>query len=279
MIARKVVGFAALVATGLILEKAAWGVFDSAAVPSGTSLQVQRVVPEGKQVPSPGRQIVVTFDRPVKTLGDLSVPHGESPASVSPAVACQWHWLDPRSLACELNDKNALVPATRYTVTVAPGIKAQDGAVLESAYTWSFTTERPADHAVLVQDLAVSRHAGRPAGLQPTGNSGHRAINSALRWPDERGRKRGSSMTGRCTTYCHCRVNPGRSFSLLAHQRSGVMTASVDPRPEESRRAAFGWSPQRRSCRPTRLSNCRHTRSARLCRSPAGYRAPHCSVV
>jgi len=143
-IAPKVVGFAVLVAAGLVLEKAAWGVFDSAAVPSGTPLQVQRVVPEGKQVPAPGRQIVVTFDRPVKSLGDLSVPNGQSPANVSPAVACQWHWLDPRSLACELNEQNALVPATQYTVTVAPGIKAQDGAVLEGAYTWSFTTERPA---------------------------------------------------------------------------------------------------------------------------------------
>src|SRR3569833_2944522 len=143
-IARKGLRSAALVATGLVREKAAWGVFDSAAVPSGTALQVQRVVPEGKQVPSPGRQIVVTFDRPVKSLGELSVPSGQSPASVSPAVACQWHWLDPRSLACELNDKNALVPATRYTVTVAPGLQAQDGSVLEGEYNWSFTTERPA---------------------------------------------------------------------------------------------------------------------------------------
>jgi len=144
MIARKALSFAALVAAGLLLEKAAWGVFDSAAVPTGTPLKVQRVVPEGNQVPAPGRQIVVTFDRPVKTIGDLSVAAGQSPVSVSPAVACQWHWLDPRALACELNDKNALVPATRYTVTVAPGIKSQDGAVLESEYAWSFTTERPA---------------------------------------------------------------------------------------------------------------------------------------
>jgi len=144
MIARQALGLAALVTAGLILEKAAWGVFDSAAVPTGTSLTIQRVVPEGNQVPSPGRQIVVTFDRPVKTLGDLAVPAGQSPAKVSPAVTCQWHWLDPRSLACELNDKDALVPATRYTVTVAPGLQAQDGSVLEGEYNWSFTTERPA---------------------------------------------------------------------------------------------------------------------------------------
>src|SRR5437868_2215885 len=116
MIARNVLDFAALVAAGLIRERSAWHVFDSPAVPTGTSLKVQRVVPEGSQVPSPGRQIVLTFDRPVKTLGDLSVVAGLSPASVAPAVSCQWHWLDPRSLACELNDKDALVPATRYTV-------------------------------------------------------------------------------------------------------------------------------------------------------------------
>ncbi|MBS0416984.1 MAG: Ig-like domain-containing protein [Proteobacteria bacterium] len=143
-LAGKVLGWAALVAAGILLERAAWGVFDSAAVPDGTSLKVLRVIPEGSQVPSPGRQIVVTFDRPVKALGDLSVPSGQSPVTVSPAVNCQWHWLDPRSLACELDQKYALAPATEYTVTVAPAVKAQDGTVLESAYSWTFTTERPA---------------------------------------------------------------------------------------------------------------------------------------
>ena len=156
---RKALGFAALVAACVLAEGAAWGVFDSAAVPTGTSLKVLRVVPEGNQVPAPVRQIVVTFDRPVRALGDMSVPSAQSPVSVSPEIACQWHWLDPRSLACELNEARALVPATRYTVTVAPGIKAQDGAALENEYRWSFTTERP---AITQYSFRTWRSAGMP---------------------------------------------------------------------------------------------------------------------
>jgi len=33
--------------------------------PTDSNLKVVRVVPEGDEVPPPGRQIVVTFDRPV----------------------------------------------------------------------------------------------------------------------------------------------------------------------------------------------------------------------
>jgi hypothetical protein len=74
----------------------------------------------------------------------MAVDAARSPVTVSPSVNCQWHWLDPRSLACELNAAQALAPATRYTVTVAPGIAAQDGAKLKDEYRWAFTTERPA---------------------------------------------------------------------------------------------------------------------------------------
>jgi alpha-2-macroglobulin len=132
------------VATSLFMTQAAWAVFDSAAVPAGSDLKVLRAVPEGDEVPSPGRQLVVTFDRPVVAIGQMAVTAAASPVTVSPSVNCQWHWLDPRSLACELNAAEALAPATRYTVTVAAGIKAQDGAKLKEQYRWTFTTERPA---------------------------------------------------------------------------------------------------------------------------------------
>ena len=154
--AMKAIGFASLVAAGVLAERTAWGVFDSAAVPTGASLKVLRGIPEGNQVPAPGRQIVVTFDRPVTVLG---VTSDRAPVVVSPLVACQWHWLDPRSLACELNAAQALAPATRYTVTVAPGLKAQDGSVLESEYRWSFTTERP---AITQYSFRTWRSAGTP---------------------------------------------------------------------------------------------------------------------
>jgi uncharacterized protein YfaS (alpha-2-macroglobulin family) len=109
----------------------------------GTDLRVDRVVPEGQQVPSTNRQIVVTFDRPVVPLGDMSVTTANAPVNIAPALNCQWHWLDPRSLACELNQAQGLAAATEYSVTVNPGIHAQDGAQLAAAYRWVFTTERP----------------------------------------------------------------------------------------------------------------------------------------
>src|ERR1700760_2697670 len=98
----KTFGCAAMAAICLFGGQRAWAVFDSAAVPTDSDLKVSRVVPEGKQVPASARQIVVTFDRPVTPLGNMAVAAGESRVSVSPALSCQWHWLDPVSLACEL---------------------------------------------------------------------------------------------------------------------------------------------------------------------------------
>jgi hypothetical protein len=137
-----------LAAVGLTIalgfrSPAVWAVLDSAEAPAGPDLRVIRVVPEGDMVPFPGRQIVVTFDRPVTPLGAMTVGAGRSVVSTMPSVNCQWHWLDPRSLACELDASHALLPATRYTVTVVGGLKAEDGAVLKDPYQWSFTTERP----------------------------------------------------------------------------------------------------------------------------------------
>src|ERR1700733_10840336 len=137
-------GLAALAAAGMLMAQAAWAVFDSAVLPTGSDLKVARVIPEGDQVPSPVRQIVVTFDRPIVALGLMAVDAARSPVSVAPSVNCQWHWLDPRSLSCERNAAQAVAPATRYSVTVAAGITAQDGAKLKNEYRWSFTTLRPA---------------------------------------------------------------------------------------------------------------------------------------
>ncbi len=132
------------VVTSCFMTQAAWAVFDSAAVSPGSDLKVLRAAPEGDEVPPPARQLVVTFDRPVVAIGQMAVNATASPVTVSPSVNCQWHWLDPRSLACELNAAEALAPATRYTVTVTAGIKAQGGAKLKEQYRWTFTTERPA---------------------------------------------------------------------------------------------------------------------------------------
>src|SRR5579859_2582682 len=81
---------AGVAAAMMLMAQAAWAVFDSAAMPTGSDLEVARVLPEGDQVPAPGRQIVVTFDRPVVALGSMAVDAASSPVGVSPSVGCQW---------------------------------------------------------------------------------------------------------------------------------------------------------------------------------------------
>jgi len=178
-------GLVALAAAGMLMAQAAWGVFDSAVVPTDSDLKVARVIPEGDQVPSPVRQIVVTFDRPVVALGLMAVDAARSPVTVSPSVNCQWHWLDPRSLACELNAAQALAPATRYSVAVAAGLMAQDGAKLKDEYRWAFTTERP---AIKGYSFARWRSPGTPVVRlifnQPVT---HDTVESNLRFNDQAG--------------------------------------------------------------------------------------------
>ena len=67
----------------------------------------------------------------------------EIPITIEPELNCQWRWENPSTLACQLSDKTPLTSATRYTITVRPGITTRDGETLAHAITHSFTTERP----------------------------------------------------------------------------------------------------------------------------------------
>src|SRR3569833_249059 len=127
----------------VLVASSAPAALDSAAPPPTGEVQVLRVTPEGKNVPAT-RQVVVTFDRPMAPIGDMLLSAEKSPASIEPAVNCHWHWLDPRSLACELDSRDALLPATEYALTVKAGTKAEDGNTLKQAFRVAFSTERPA---------------------------------------------------------------------------------------------------------------------------------------
>src|SRR5579859_7504449 len=89
-----------LIVVGALLTPITRAAYDSAATPKG-DVQVARITPSGTDVPV-GRQLVVTFDRPMKPVGNMQVAAEQSPVSITPTVDCNWHWLDPRSLACEL---------------------------------------------------------------------------------------------------------------------------------------------------------------------------------
>lgn len=117
--------------------------FDSASVNSSTEpLKLLRVTPSGVDVP-PGRQIVFTFNRPVVPVGRMERDPSEIPVTIKPALDCEWRWLNTSSLACQLDEKSAMKPSTSYSITMRPGIKAEDGSVLQETFTDTFITQRP----------------------------------------------------------------------------------------------------------------------------------------
>lgn len=115
--------------------------FDSAKAAQEKDLRILRVTPTGEDVGAE-RQIVITFNRPVVPLGRMERTKEEIPVTLSPAVDCEWRWLNTTSLACQLTEKAALDKATKYDLTINPGIKAEDGATLAEAYKQTFITQR-----------------------------------------------------------------------------------------------------------------------------------------
>lgn len=112
---------------------------------AGKPLEILRVTPSGEDVPA-GREIVIQFDRDVVPLGRMEREAKEIPVTITPPLACQWRWLERSALACLLDAKGALVPATEYKVTIRPGIVAEDGGGLAAEQSFSFVTERPRVH-------------------------------------------------------------------------------------------------------------------------------------
>ena len=106
------------------------------------ALRIVRITPTGQDVP-PGRQIVIQFNQAVVPLGRMERRASEISITISPELNCQWRWLNTSALACQLDEKSALAPATRYDIVVNPGIKSEDGATLAKPVSHSFSTERP----------------------------------------------------------------------------------------------------------------------------------------
>ena len=86
---------------------AAHAAFDSTTAAAEKDLRIIRVTPTGEDVAS-DRQIVFTFNRPVVPLGQMKRTKEEIPVTISPEVDCEWRWINPSSLACQLTEKSAL---------------------------------------------------------------------------------------------------------------------------------------------------------------------------
>ncbi len=84
----------------------------------------------------------LVFSRPVVALQQAeALAQLPPPASIAPALAGSWRWLG--SSAVEFVPDAPFPLSTPFTVTVPAGLRALDGSVLATAYSYGFTTPRP----------------------------------------------------------------------------------------------------------------------------------------
>lgn len=106
-------------------------------------LKLLRITPAGEDVEPGQQQIVLAFDRAVVLLGRMERRPEEVPVSITPALPCDWRWLDTQTLACQLGEEAALTPASVYTVELRPELVAASGAKLLKGASHRFITARP----------------------------------------------------------------------------------------------------------------------------------------
>lgn len=124
------------------LPLAAQAAYDSADAPASGNLEILKVTPDGEDVPA-SKQLVIQFNRPVVPIGKMERSAAEIPIIITPALECEWRWINTSALSCNLPDKAPLQEATRYSIDIKPGIKAEDGETIADTYHHSFITERP----------------------------------------------------------------------------------------------------------------------------------------
>lgn len=128
----------------LVIALATAGSFwapDQAMAAADGTLAVARITPSGEDVPAT-RQLVIEFDRAVVPLGRMERSSAEIPVEFNPKLKCEWRWLTASALACQLKEADALQSSTRYSMTVNPGIKAEDGTTLAAPFHHEFITTR-----------------------------------------------------------------------------------------------------------------------------------------
>ena len=117
--------------------------YDSADSANIKTLEIIRVTPDGDDAYA-GKQLVIQFNRPVVPIGKMERNASEIPVIISPALNCEWRWINTSALSCNLSDKDPMKEATHYQVDIKPGIKTEDGTTIAETYHHNFTTKLPA---------------------------------------------------------------------------------------------------------------------------------------
>ena len=106
-------------------------------------LKIRAVYPTGEQVATRDR-ITIEFNQNIVALGASMFVEDVVPIDIEPAVECEWNWVKLNTLQCELPVDDDLEAATRYTVTIRPGITAPNGQMMDKEYIHHFETILPA---------------------------------------------------------------------------------------------------------------------------------------
>ncbi len=108
-------------------------------------LAVEQVepLPDAVEVLTTTRRISVRFNHPVVALTTIDAQATlPQPLSITPALPGTGRWIDTRTYV--YSPTSSIQPATTYRVSIQPGLQDQTGGTLKDAYTWSFTSIRPA---------------------------------------------------------------------------------------------------------------------------------------
>ncbi len=132
-----------------------------AGTPPDAPLRVVRATPDGDA--SPSARLSVTFDRPVAGSLDRAAVDPASLLRVEPSVPGRIEWRDPATI--RLTPSAPLVAGARYTVTVAPGVRAMDGSTLAEPYRFTFRVHGP---TLLTGSPVGPRETGRERQITPT---------------------------------------------------------------------------------------------------------------
>ncbi len=103
-------------------------------------LRLVSAAPEG-EIDSEAVQIHLLFTRPMRALG-LAGQQPTPPIAIEPNIEGAWNWVGTNGLLFVPN-KDAVEPATKYTVRVPSSLLALDGSPLKEGREFSFETERP----------------------------------------------------------------------------------------------------------------------------------------
>ncbi len=103
-------------------------------------------------------QVVVSFNRPMRPLGDMSQDAETAPLRLDPRPPGSYRWLDPRTLAYILDQP--LTGATVIRLSVPAGVQALDGSVLAGAVSARLSTPP-------VEPVSISPKPGRTLGPRP----------------------------------------------------------------------------------------------------------------